>query len=93
MKVDLSKSQRKLLHLILAGSALFFAVIISENCVDLPLPVRVILLTAAYIILGHKVLLTALRNIKKAKFLTKTFLCALLQSVHIFLVITLNVWL
>ncbi len=71
--MSLSKSQKKLLTSVISGSLIFALSIVLDIFVTWS-AINVILLTLAYIILGHKVMLTAARNIKKGKIFDENFL-------------------
>ena len=74
MKLLLSKSQKKLLFIIVCGAIIFGATLVADNCTDLSTILKIILLTLAYIILGHKVMYTAVKNIAKGKVFDENFL-------------------
>ena len=72
--MTLSKSQKKLGINIIAGSVLFAVVLVLKQIFPLDRIFEIVLLTAAYIILGHKVLYSAYKNIRKGKVFDENFL-------------------
>ncbi len=72
--MTLSKSQKKLGINIIAGAFLFTLALALKHFVYIGQSLEVFLLTASYIILGHKVLFDAAKNIKKGKIFDENFL-------------------
>lgn len=71
---NLSHSQKKALYEIVCGGALFVLYYII-NALTNPHPaVAIGILTVAYLVLGHKVMLSALRNITRGKLMDENFL-------------------
>ena len=70
----LSKSQKKLLTSIIIGGLLFFLTVVYEKFFYINPVLYIILMTAAYIILGYDIMLTAAKNIKKGKVFDENFL-------------------
>lgn len=70
----LSKSQKKLLSSIIIGGLLFFLTAVYEKFFYINPVLYIILMTAAYIILGYDIMLTAAKNIKKGKVFDENFL-------------------
>lgn len=73
MKMSLSKSQKKLLLTIIAGAVMFIAALVAEHMFPTSAS-YIVLLTVSYIILGHKVMLAAIKNTKKGKVFDEKFL-------------------
>lgn len=73
MKMSLSKSQKNLLESIISGTLIFIAALVTEHLLNAN-AVYIVLLTVSYVILGRRVMLSAIRNIKKGKVFDEKFL-------------------
>ncbi|MBR3933330.1 MAG: cadmium-translocating P-type ATPase [Clostridia bacterium] len=74
MKLTLSKSQKRLLFIIIAGAFIFALALILNKTVNISDTINTVLLTTAYIVLGHRVMYTAAKNIAKGKVFDENFL-------------------
>ncbi len=72
--MKLSKSQKKLLTSIISGGIIFFVSAAVDKLFEYNSYVYIVLITAAYIILGHDIMYTAAKNIKKGKVFDENFL-------------------
>ncbi|QEN09379.1 cadmium-translocating P-type ATPase [Oceanispirochaeta crateris] len=64
----------------LLGAALFFVLTFLRGNETLPLVYRIVLYSTSYLLIGHSVLLSGLKNMKRGRFLDENFLMILATS-------------